>query len=53
MAKMYGIIKIIFTVLNYPYNRYGFIVVNGETISATPTHPFYVDKLGWIRYFTK
>ncbi|MBS4924348.1 MAG: hypothetical protein KHZ92_00145 [Ruminococcus bicirculans] len=21
--------------------------VNGETISATPTHPFYVDKLGW------
>ena len=29
------------------------ICVNGETISATPTHPFYVDKLGWIRYFTK
>ena len=29
------------------------IGVNGETISATPTHPFYVDKLGWIRYFTK
>ena len=25
----------------------------GETISATPSHPFYVDKLGWIRYFTK
>ena len=23
------------------------IGVNGETISATPTHPFYVDKLGW------
>ena len=23
------------------------ICVNGETISATPTHPFYVDKLGW------
>lgn len=23
------------------------IHVNGETISATPTHPFYVDKLGW------
>ena len=21
--------------------------VNGETISATPNHPFYVDKLGW------
>ena len=21
--------------------------VNGETISATPSHPFYVDKLGW------
>ncbi|WP_410326512.1 polymorphic toxin-type HINT domain-containing protein [Ruminococcus sp.] len=20
---------------------------NGETISATPSHPFYVDKLGW------
>lgn len=29
------------------------IGVNGETISATLTHPFYVDKLGWIRYFTK
>ncbi len=29
------------------------IGVNGETISATPSHPFYVDKLGWIRYFTK
>lgn len=29
------------------------IGVNGETISATPTHPFYVDKLGWTRYFTK
>ena len=23
------------------------IGVNGETISATPSHPFYVDKLGW------
>ena len=23
------------------------ICVNGETISATTTHPFYVDKLGW------
>ena len=23
------------------------IGVNGETVSATPTHPFYVDKLGW------
>ena len=23
------------------------IGVNGETISATPNHPFYVDKLGW------
>ena len=23
------------------------IGVNGETISATPTHSFYVDKLGW------
>ena len=23
------------------------IGVNGETLSATPTHPFYVDKLGW------
>ena len=23
------------------------ICVNGETLSATPTHPFYVDKLGW------
>lgn len=23
------------------------IGVNGEIISATPTHPFYVDKLGW------
>ena len=23
------------------------IGVNGETISATPTYPFYVDKLGW------
>ena len=23
------------------------ICVNGETISATPSHPFYVDKLGW------
>ena len=23
------------------------IGVNGETISATPTHPLYVDKLGW------
>ena len=22
--------------------------VNGETISATPNHPFYVDKFGWI-----
>ena len=21
--------------------------INGETISATPNHPFYVDKLGW------
>lgn len=21
--------------------------VNGETISATPNHPFYVEKLGW------
>ena len=21
--------------------------VNGETISATPNHPFYVDKFGW------
>ena len=21
---------------------------NGETISATPNHPFYVDKFGWI-----
>ena len=21
--------------------------VNGETISATPSHPFYVEKLGW------
>mgnify|MGYP002993220762 CR=1 FL=1 len=29
------------------------IGVNGETISATPTHPFYVDKLGWTCYFTK
>ena len=29
------------------------IGVNGETISATPSHPFYVDKLGWTRYFTK
>ena len=23
------------------------IGVNGETISATPSHPFYIDKLGW------
>lgn len=23
------------------------IHVNGETITATPNHPFYVDKLGW------
>ena len=23
------------------------IGVNGETISATPTHPFYVNKFGW------
>lgn len=23
------------------------IHVNGETITATPEHPFYVDKLGW------
>lgn len=23
------------------------IGINGETISATPSHPFYVDKLGW------
>ena len=23
------------------------IGVNGETISSTPSHPFYVDKLGW------
>ena len=31
------------------------IGVNGETISATPTHPFYVDKLGWTlaRLYTK
>ena len=29
------------------------ICVNGETISATPTHPFYVYKFGGTRYFTK
>ncbi len=31
------------------------IGVNGETISATPSHPFYVDKLGWTlaRLYTK
>lgn len=23
------------------------IHINGETISATPSHPLYVDKLGW------
>ncbi len=23
--------------------------VNGETISATPTHPFYVNQFGWTR----
>lgn len=23
------------------------IGVNGETISATPSHPFYVNKFGW------
>ena len=23
------------------------IHVNGETISATPSHPFYVYKFGW------
>lgn len=23
------------------------IHVNGEEIVATPSHPFYVDKLGW------
>ena len=28
-------------------NEIDHIHVNGETISATPNHPFYVDKLGW------
>lgn len=23
--------------------------VNGETISATPSHPFYVNQFGWTR----
>lgn len=39
--------------IGFVFDELVHIGVNGETISATPTHPFYVDKLGWIRYFTK
>ena len=33
--------------IGFVFDELVHIGVNGETISATPTHPFYVDKLGW------
>ena len=33
--------------IGFVFDELVHICVNGETISATPTHPFYVDKLGW------
>ena len=33
--------------IGFVFDELVLICVNGETISATPTHPFYVDKLGW------
>ena len=33
--------------IGFVFDELVLICVNGETISATPSHPFYVDKLGW------